>query len=108
MCIRDSEYPVVMAMKGVGKSLGPQLMAEIGDVSRFTHKGADVYKRQQSASPTPWKAPAMKGLSSTALQNTTSFAQPMHSLSFVSSAVLWKMCIRDRLCPVLWGGFSSL
>ena len=34
------EYPVVMAMKGVGKSLGPQLMAEIGDVSRFTHKGA--------------------------------------------------------------------
>ena len=34
------EYPVVMAMKGVGLSLGPQLMAEIGDVSRFTHKGA--------------------------------------------------------------------
>ncbi len=34
------EYPVVMAMKGVGASLGPQLMAEIGDVSRFTHKGA--------------------------------------------------------------------
>ena len=34
------EYPVVMAMKGVGKSLGPQLMAEIGDVSRCTHKGA--------------------------------------------------------------------
>ena len=34
------EYPIVMAMKGVGTSLGPQLMAEIGDVSRFTHKGA--------------------------------------------------------------------
>lgn len=34
------EYPVVMQMKGVGPSLGPQLMAEIGDVSRFTHKGA--------------------------------------------------------------------
>lgn len=34
------EYPVVMAMKGVGTSLGPQLMAEIGDVMRFTHKGA--------------------------------------------------------------------
>ena len=34
------EYPVVMAMYGVGSSLGPQLMAEIGDVSRFTHKGA--------------------------------------------------------------------
>lgn len=34
------EYPVVMAMKGVGPSLGPQLMAEIGDVSRFTHRNA--------------------------------------------------------------------
>ena len=34
------EYPVVMAMKGVGSSLGPQLIAEIGDVTRFTHKGA--------------------------------------------------------------------
>lgn len=34
------EYPVVMAMKGVGPSLGPQLIAEIGDVSRFTHKSA--------------------------------------------------------------------
>lgn len=34
------EYPVVMAMKGVGSTLGPQLIAEIGDVSRFTHKSA--------------------------------------------------------------------
>ena len=34
------EYNIVMEMKGVGPSLGPQLMAEIGDVSRFTHKGA--------------------------------------------------------------------
>jgi transposase len=33
------EYPVVMEMKGVGPSLNPQLIAEIGDVSRFTHKG---------------------------------------------------------------------
>jgi len=37
---RLPEYPVVMAMKGVGSSPGPQLMAEIGDVARFTHKGA--------------------------------------------------------------------
>ena len=29
------EYPVVMAMYGVGESLGPQLMAEIGDIRRF-------------------------------------------------------------------------
>jgi transposase len=34
------EYSVVMGMKGVGSSLGPQLIAEIGDVARFTHKGA--------------------------------------------------------------------
>ncbi len=34
------EHPIVMAMKGGGPSLGPQLMAEIGDVARFTHKGA--------------------------------------------------------------------
>lgn len=36
------EFPVVMAMGGVGKSLGPQLMAEIGDVTRFAHKGSLV------------------------------------------------------------------
>ena len=34
------EYSIVMAMKGVDPSLGPQLMAEIGDVTRFSHKGA--------------------------------------------------------------------
>lgn len=32
-----SEYQVVMAMNGVGPSLGPQLMTEIGDVTRFPH-----------------------------------------------------------------------
>ncbi|MDL2293333.1 IS110 family transposase [Ruminococcaceae bacterium OttesenSCG-928-D13] len=34
------EYSVVMEMYGVGKSIGPQLMAEIGDVRRFAHRGA--------------------------------------------------------------------
>lgn len=34
------EYAVVMEMKGVGPSLGPQVMAETGDVSRFAHRGA--------------------------------------------------------------------
>lgn len=33
-------YPIIMAMKGVGPSLDPQLMAEIGDVSRFSHKSS--------------------------------------------------------------------
>ncbi len=32
------EYPIVMAMCGVGTSLGPQLMAEIGDVTRFNRR----------------------------------------------------------------------
>lgn len=36
------EYPVVMEMYGVGPSLGPQLMAEIGDVRRFYSKKALV------------------------------------------------------------------
>ena len=34
------EYPVVMNMNGVGATLGPQLIAEIGDVTRFTHREA--------------------------------------------------------------------
>lgn len=36
------EYPVVLAMSGVGETLGPQLIAEIGDVCRFPHKSALV------------------------------------------------------------------
>ena len=36
------EYPVVMGMFGVGSSLGPQLMAEIGGVRRFHSKKALV------------------------------------------------------------------
>ncbi len=36
------EYPVVMGMFGVGPALGPQLMAEIGDVRRFHSKKALV------------------------------------------------------------------
>ena len=36
------EYELVMSMDGIGKNTGPQLIAEIGDVRRFTHKGALV------------------------------------------------------------------
>jgi len=32
------EYPVVMSMFGVGPTLGPQLIAEIGDVHKFTKR----------------------------------------------------------------------
>lgn len=34
------EFPVVMDMRGVGDSLGPQLMAEIGDVTRFARRSS--------------------------------------------------------------------
>ena len=34
------EYQTVLSMKGVGKTLGPQLIAEIGDITRYTHREA--------------------------------------------------------------------
>ena len=34
------EYPIVMAMDGIGPTFGPQLMAEIGDVTRFEKRSA--------------------------------------------------------------------
>lgn len=34
------EYPIVMSLFGVGDSLGPQLMAEIGDVMRFERRNS--------------------------------------------------------------------
>lgn len=36
------EFDVVMAMQGAESITGPQLMAKIGDVRRFSHKGALV------------------------------------------------------------------
>lgn len=36
------EFEIVMSMQGAGEITGPQLMAEIGDVRRFTHKDALV------------------------------------------------------------------
>lgn len=36
------EYPIVMEMYGIGNVLGPQLMAEIGDIRRFYSKKALV------------------------------------------------------------------
>ena len=58
-----------------------------------------------SASPTPWNAPAINGLSSTALQNTTSFAQPRPSRSFVSSAVFLIACPMSRTASMLIPAF---
>ncbi len=36
------EFEIVMSIQGAGEITGPQLMAEIGDVRRFMHKGALV------------------------------------------------------------------
>ena len=46
------EYPVVMKMFGVGPSLGPQLMAEIGDVRRFHSKKRWLHLRVLTPRPT--------------------------------------------------------
>ena len=54
-----------------------------------------------SASPTPCIAPAIKGLSSTALAKITSLAQPRPSRSFVSSAVLLTMTPISRTASIL-------
>ena len=45
------EFEVVMSMYGAGETTGPQLMAEIGDVRRFTHKGALVAFAGMDAPP---------------------------------------------------------
>ncbi len=45
------EFDVVMSMQGAGEITGPQLMAEIGDVRRFTHKGALVAFAGMDAPP---------------------------------------------------------
>lgn len=47
------EYPVVLAMRGVGETLGPQIMAEIGDVRRFPHKKSLVAFAGVDAPPFP-------------------------------------------------------
>lgn len=40
LALQLPEYPVVMSLYGVGESLGPQLMAEIGDVMRFERRNS--------------------------------------------------------------------
>ena len=34
------EYETVLSIRGVGKTLGPQLIAEIGDITNYTHREA--------------------------------------------------------------------
>ncbi len=55
----------------------------------------------QSGSPTPWKAPAMNGLSLTALPKMTSLAQPKPSWSRVRSAVSIRTCPSAAMASML-------
>ena len=59
----------------------------------------------RSPSATPWKAPAIKGLSPGALQNTTIFAQPIASCSRVSSAVRLITSPISRTASILMPAF---
>lgn len=45
------EFDVAMELQGAGEITGPQLMAEIGDVRRFNHKGALVAFAGMDAPP---------------------------------------------------------
>ena len=47
------EFDIVMAMQGAGEVTGPQLMAEIGDVRRFTHKGRSGGLRRHGCAAFP-------------------------------------------------------
>ena len=68
----------------------------------FTTPGPDTPTLMMaSASLTPWKAPAMNGLSSGALQRTTSLAQPSESCSLVMSAVCSMMSPMRRTASML-------
>ena len=45
------EYPVVLSLHGVGTTLGPQLIAEIGDVRRFHNRKALIAYAGIDSSP---------------------------------------------------------
>lgn len=76
------EYSIVMAMYGVGESLGPQLMAEIGDVRRFHSKHALV---------------AFAGIDAPPYQSGTYVAQS-RNISKRGSAVLRKTLFQVMAC----------
>jgi transposase len=76
------EYSIVMAMRGVGESLGPQLMAEIGDVRRFHSKHALV---------------AFAGIDAPPYQSGTYVAQS-RNISKRGSAVLRKTQFQVMAC----------
>jgi len=76
------EYSIVMAMHGVGECLGPQLMAEIGDVRRFHSKHALV---------------AFAGIDAPPYQSGTYIAQG-RSISKRGSALLRKSLYQVMTC----------
>lgn len=85
------EYDVVMAMHGVGDTLGPQLMAEIGDVRRFYSKKALV---------------AFAGLDSPPYQSGTFEAQS-RSISKRGSSSLRKTLFQVMSCVLQSSAFDD-
>ena len=88
------EFDVVMAMQGAGEITGPQLMAEIGDVRRFTHKGALA---------------AFAGMDAAALPvRHLRFQVPPHLQARFSSSAQDPVPDRQRYPPALRSGQSCI
>ena len=81
------EYPVVMGMLGVGPALGPQLMAEIGDLKRRWWLSRILMSRRTS--PARWKC-----------------AQPRHRQTWLLCAgrCFWR---RGQALPRLYDGLRQ-
>ena len=79
--ILKAVFLIISASSCIGRSFGALASAAL------TTPGPETPTLiTQSASPTPWKAPAINGLSSGALQKITSLAAPIQLRSWVSLA----------------------
>ncbi len=89
--VRPTSSPARVILKAVERIAAVSLPKSTGPAActAFSTTPGPETPTCTTASPslTPWKAPAMKGLSSTALQNTTSLAQPIEPWSAVRAAV---------------------
>ena len=85
---------------GLEHAGAPGTTAALALLNDQVKKGGVMASSYASASVTPWKAPAMKGLSSGALQRTTSFAQPSESRSCVRAAVSFTISPMRRIASM--------
>ena len=91
------EYPVVMEMFGVGPALGPQLMAEIGDVRRFHSKKALVAFAGIDAPP--YQSGQMEVRSRSISKRGSSALR--RTLFLVMSAILRRSPANDPVCQFM-------